>query len=157
VNTETGRIYPPDEHAARLGAMAARERLDEHQGEFERAARAGQIVPVSEKVARQQLAGQRAQGAPPEAQGRPRGAPDQSGAAMRAQVAAGVCEVRDCGRPFTHVVRWDELGAPEPAFLCDGDARSSRRAGRRVQTVAEFTAETGLTPLEAVSPRPVPS
>jgi hypothetical protein len=59
MDTQSGRIYGPDEYDQRREAMELRRDLDEHQAEFEAAVRAGQIVPVSEQVARQQRTGQR--------------------------------------------------------------------------------------------------
>lgn len=47
MNTDTGRIYEPDEYARRRLATEHRERLDDHQAEFEAAQAAGKIVPVS--------------------------------------------------------------------------------------------------------------
>lgn len=51
MNTDTARIYEPDEFAQRKAAMDTREQLDAHQAEFEQAMRAGKIVPVSDHVA----------------------------------------------------------------------------------------------------------
>ncbi|MBA2526731.1 MAG: hypothetical protein H0V18_13260 [Pyrinomonadaceae bacterium] len=59
MNTHTGRIYPPDEYKERLDWTQLGEKPDDHQAEFERAVAAGQVVPVSNQVALQQLAGQR--------------------------------------------------------------------------------------------------
>ena len=44
----------------RLTARELQQKLDEHQAEFERRYDEGGIVPVSDRVAEQQLAGQRA-------------------------------------------------------------------------------------------------
>lgn len=57
MNTDTGRVYLPEEYEKRT----KREVLDEHQAEFEEAQRLGKIVEVSERVALQQLAGQEAE------------------------------------------------------------------------------------------------
>jgi hypothetical protein len=61
MDTQSGRIYEPDEYAQRLLSMELRQELDDHQAEFEQAVQAGQIVPVGEQVARQQQTGQRVQ------------------------------------------------------------------------------------------------
>lgn len=60
MDTESGRIYPPEEMAKRIKAQGLREAFDDHQAEFERRLAEGRIVEVSEKVAEQQLAGQQA-------------------------------------------------------------------------------------------------
>jgi hypothetical protein len=52
MNTDTARIYEPDEFNARNRAARRRENLDAHQAEFEAAMEAGKIVPVSEEVVR---------------------------------------------------------------------------------------------------------
>lgn len=59
MNTDTGRIYQPDEMAERLSARAMRRGLDTHQAEFEQELDAGRIVPVSDAVAHTMKLGQR--------------------------------------------------------------------------------------------------
>lgn len=59
MDTQSGRVYEPDEYEQRMTARELRAELDEHQAEFEQAVEAGRIVPVSEQVARQQQTGQR--------------------------------------------------------------------------------------------------
>lgn len=59
MNTDTGRIYPPEELRERFVAMEKQEALDDHQAEFERAYHANKIVPVSEDVAHTVRTGQR--------------------------------------------------------------------------------------------------
>lgn len=59
MNTDTGRIYDPDEYQARNRAARRREKIDAHQAEFEAAQAAGKIVPISETVARHVKTGQR--------------------------------------------------------------------------------------------------
>lgn len=54
MNTETGRVYLEEEFDDRKH----RRILDEHQAEFEKAFTEGKIVPVSDRVAVQQLLGQ---------------------------------------------------------------------------------------------------
>lgn len=63
MNTETGRIYTPDEMRERLSAREMRRdherRIEKSQAEFEQAYDAGKIVPVSGLVAQQVTLGQR--------------------------------------------------------------------------------------------------
>lgn len=49
MNTETGRIYPPDEVSERLKAVECQEReaFDAHQADFERALNAGKIAAAA--------------------------------------------------------------------------------------------------------------
>lgn len=54
MDTETGRVYLPDEFEARTN----KEILDEHQAEFEKRFAEGKIVQISDRVALQQLHGQ---------------------------------------------------------------------------------------------------
>ncbi len=61
MDTTSGRIYPPDEFQERLTAKEKQVALDEHQAEFERRFAEGGIVPVSDRVALQQLRGQEAE------------------------------------------------------------------------------------------------
>lgn len=51
MDTETGRIYPPDEMDERLRAKELHVMLDEHQAEFEKRFDKGMIVEVSDEVA----------------------------------------------------------------------------------------------------------
>ena len=75
MNTDTGRIYTPEEYERRnrnadsaeaysavikqMDDAEAKRKEKAEQREFERARAAGKIVEVSEQVAKQQLAGQR--------------------------------------------------------------------------------------------------
>lgn len=54
MDTESGRVYPPQEFDDRR----KRQILDEHQAEFERRFSEGKIVEISNQVAVQQLRGQ---------------------------------------------------------------------------------------------------
>lgn len=58
MDTQSGRIYSPEEYAERLSAREARRRYDDHQAEFEKRLAECGIVEVSERVAQQQIAGQ---------------------------------------------------------------------------------------------------
>lgn len=51
MDTDSGRIYPPDEFEQRRTAAELRQELDEHQAHFVSQLQAGRIVPVSEEVA----------------------------------------------------------------------------------------------------------
>jgi hypothetical protein len=59
VNTETGRIYPPDEYDERLSAQFHSIALDDHQADFERARAEGKIAEVSAAVAQKVQLGER--------------------------------------------------------------------------------------------------
>ncbi len=56
MDTESGRIYPPQEYADRKERRIA----DRHQAEFEAQEAAGKIVPVSDHVAELMVAAQAA-------------------------------------------------------------------------------------------------
>ena len=58
MDTESGRIYDPQEMQQRLAAKDRREAIDDHQAEFEARLAEAKIVEVSDQVAVQQLAGQ---------------------------------------------------------------------------------------------------
>lgn len=60
---------------------------------------------------------------------------------MRADIEAGRCEWQDCTEPFTHVTRWDKLGADEPSFNCYRHTQTAFREGRPVQSVEDYNAE----------------
>jgi hypothetical protein len=59
VNTETGRIYAPDEYDERLTALFHSTKLDDHQADFERAHAEGKLVEVSAAVVQKVQLGER--------------------------------------------------------------------------------------------------